>query len=70
MASLENRIKALEFPYTPAMAPHISITFVCPQRGSVSARLWGGGRVDRMEDEAEAEFLERVERVEGLYGQA
>ena len=70
MESLENRIRALERPDTPKMAPHISISFVCPQRGSVSTRLWGGGRVDRMEDEAEAEFLERVERVEGPYGQA
>lgn len=69
MARLENRIKALEFPYTPAMASHISITFVCPQRGSVSARLWSGGRVDRMDQEAEAEFLERVARLKGLYGQ-
>ena len=70
MESLENRIRALERPDTPKMAPHISISFVCPQRGSVSARLWGGGRVDRMDHEAEAEFLERVERLEGLYGQA
>ena len=69
MARLENRIKALEFPYTPAMAPHISITFVCPQRGSVSARLWGGGRVDRMEDEAEAEFLKRAELLDRPHAQ-
>ena len=70
MARLENRIKALEFPYTPAMAPHISITFVCPQRGSVSARLWGGGRVERMSDETEAQFLERTELLERPHAQA
>ncbi len=70
MASLENRIKALEFPYTPAMAPHISITFVCPQRGSVSTRLWGGGRVDRMSDETEAQFLKRAELLERPHAQA
>ena len=70
MESLENRIRALERPDTPKMAPHISISFVCPQRGSVSARLWGGGRVERMSDETEAQLLERTELLERPHAQA
>ncbi len=70
MASLENRIRALERPDAPNRAPHISMSFVCPQRGTVSARLWGRGRVDRMSDETEAQFLERAELLERPHVQA
>ena len=64
MASLEKRIKVLEVTSVPVVPPRIHITFVCPVRGTVSARLWNGSMVERQGNETEAQFLARVEQLE------
>lgn len=70
MASLEKRIKVLEVTSVPGVPPRIHITFVCPVRGTVSARLWSGSMVDRRNDETEAQFLARVEHLEAAHAQS
>ena len=64
MARLERRIKVLEIIERPAVPPRFSVMFVSLLRGTVSARLWGGGVLERQEGESEAQFLSRVRRME------
>ena len=52
MARLERRIKVLEIIERPAVPPRFSVMFVSLLRGTVSARLWGGGVLERQEDES------------------
>ena len=69
MARLERRIKVLEIIERPAVPPRFSVMFVSLFRGTVSARLWGGGVLERQEDESEAQFLSRVRRMESNHDQ-
>ncbi len=69
MARLERRIKVLEITERTVVPPRISVMFVSPLRGTVSARLWGGGVLERQEDESEAQFLSRVRRMESNHDQ-
>lgn len=64
MASLEKRIKVLEITERPVEPPHITVVFVSTSHGTVSARLWGGGTLERQNDETEAQFLGRVRHME------
>ena len=68
-ASLEKRIKVLEVTRVPVVPPRIRITFVSPVRGAVSTRFWDGSMVERLDDETEAQFLERVEHLEAAHAQ-
>lgn len=67
MANLERRIKVLEITERPVMPPRISVMFVSPSHGTVSARLWGGGILERQDDETEAQFLRRVRHMEATH---
>ena len=69
MARLERHIKVLEVTERPAVPPRISVMLVSPLRGTVGARLWGGGVLERQEDESEAQFLSRVRRMESNHDQ-
>ncbi len=69
MARLERRIKVLEIIERQAVPPRFSVMFVSLLRGTVSARLWGGGVLERQEDESEAQFLSRVRRMESNHDQ-
>ena len=69
MTALENRIKNLELTSTPAVQLRVHLTFVCPVRGAVSAGPCGGNRVDRQDDEPEAQFLARVHHLEVAHAQ-
>ena len=69
MASLERRIKVLEITERPVVSPRISVMFVSPSYDTVSARLWGGGMLERQDDETEAQFLKRVRHMEATHDQ-
>ena len=70
MASLDKRITVLEAVTDPVAAPRITITFVSPTRGTVSARRSYGRTVDRVDDETEGQFLARVSRLEATHDQS
>ena len=70
MASLDKRITVLEAVTDPVAAPRITITFVSPTRGTVSARLSYGRTVDRLDDETEGQFLARVRKLEATHDQS
>ena len=69
-ASLEKRIKVLEVTGVSVVPPRIRVTFVSPVRGAVSMRLWNGSKVERLEDETEAQFLARAENMEPAHAQS
>lgn len=69
MASLERRIRVLEVTGSPVTTPRISVTFVSPSHGTVSARLWFGSMLDRQDDETEAQFQNRVRHMEATHEQ-
>ena len=69
-ASLEKRIKVLEVTRAPVVPPRIRVTFVSQVRGAVSMRLWHGSMVERLEYEAEAQFLARAENMEPAHAQS
>ena len=70
MASLDKRITVLEAVTDPVAAPRITVTFVSPPRGTVSARLSYGRTVERVDDETEGQFLARVSRLEATHDQS
>ena len=70
MASLEKRIKVLEAVTDPVAAPRITVTFVSPTRGTISARLSYGHTVQRLDDETEGQFLARISRLEATHDQS
>jgi hypothetical protein len=70
MASLDKRITVLEAVTDPVTAPRITVTFVSPTRGTVSARLSYGRTVERLDDETEGQFLARVSRLEATHDQS
>jgi len=70
MANLDKRIKVLEAVSDPVKAPRITVTFVSPTRGTVSARLSCGRTVERVDDETEGQFLARVSRLEATHDQS
>lgn len=70
MASLDKRIRAMELISVPVVSPRTLVTFVSPAHGVVGARLCGGNLLERQDDETEAEFLERVKRLEETYDPA
>ena len=70
MASLDKRITVLEAVTGPVAAPRITVTFVSPTRGTVSARLSYGHTVQRVDDETEGQFLARVSRLEATHDQS
>ena len=70
MASLDKRITVLEAVTDPVAAPRITVTFVSPTRGTVSARLSYGRTVERMDDETEGQFLARIIRLEATHDQS
>ena len=69
MASLERRIKVLEVTERPVEPPRITVLFVSPSHGTVSARLWGGEMLERQNDETEAQFISRVRHREANHDQ-
>ena len=69
MANLEKRIKVLEITERPVVPLRISVMFISPSRGTVSARLWGGKMLERQDDETEAQFLNRVQHMEATHDQ-
>jgi hypothetical protein len=69
MASLERRIKVLRVTGSPVVPPRISITFVSPSHGTVSARLWSGVMLERQDNETEALLLKRVRHMETSHDQ-
>ena len=69
MASLDNRIKVLEVISVSVVPPRIRMTFVCPVRGTVSAKLWSDSMVEHQDDETEAQFLARLEHMEPAHAQ-
>ena len=69
-ASLERRIKVLEVTGVSVGPPRIRVTFVSQVRGAVSMRLWNGSMVERLEYEAEAQFLARAENMEPAHAQS
>ena len=70
MASLEKRIKVLEITERPVEPPRITVLFVSPSHGTVSARRWGGGMLERQDVETEVQFLKHVRHLEATYDQA
>ena len=70
MANLEKRITALEAVSDPVKAPRITITFVSPTRGTVSARLSCGRTVKRLDNETEGQFLARVRKLAATHDQS
>ena len=70
MASLDKRITVLEAVTDPVAAPRITVTFISPTRGTVSARLPYGRTVERVDDETEGQFLARVSRLEATHDQS
>ena len=64
MASLEKRVQTLEATGATVAAPRLNIRFVSPVRGIVGARLQGGRTLLRHDDETEAQFLARVQKLE------
>ncbi|PJI96443.1 hypothetical protein CLU85_1189 [Acidovorax sp. 69] len=67
MASLERRIEVLEVATRPVEPPRITVTFVSPSRGTVSARLWDGEILQRQDNGTEAQFLDRLQHIEATY---
>lgn len=59
--ALKRRLLALEAANPSAEPLRITLEFVCPQRGTVSARLPDGQHLERREGETEADFLACVE---------
>ena len=59
--ALNRRLLALEAVNPSAEPPRITAQYVCPKRGTVSAVLPDGRRLERHEGETEADFLARVE---------
>ena len=70
MASLDKRITVLEAVSDPVKAPRITITFVSPTLGTVSARLLCGRTVKRLDDETEGQFLARVRKLKATHDQS
>lgn len=70
MANLDKRITVLEAVSGPVKAPRITVTFVSPIRGAVSARLSYGRTVERLDDETEGQFSARVRKLEAAHDQS
>lgn len=62
MATLERRIAGLEQVNGTVEGPKYFLEFVDRQRGAVSIRYGDGGEIERLDDETEAQFLERAKR--------
>lgn len=69
MESFERRIKVLKITERPVESPRITVRFVSPSRGTVSARLWGGDTLERQHYKTEAQFLGRVQHMEANHGE-